>query len=788
MESGLTASQALDKLRLFGKNEIILKHRFSITALFLSQFTTVLNGILASAAILSFFIADITDSVFIFSILLLNGLFGFMQEYRAEKSLEKLKSFITPLSRVIRDGKQVQIPTDLVVPGDLVVLGEGDRVPADGKLTLSHHIEADESVLTGESLPVIKKQDDQLSSATLVTKGRGHLLVEQTGMNTRFGQIAQTLSTIETDQTPLQVRLNKLGKNLSLLAIVAAFLLVPVGMTQGKSLIPLLLLAISVGIAAIPEGLPAVITISLALGTSRMAKKHAIVRKMQAVETLGAVQVILTDKTGTLTQNNMQVKKHWTHDAKSLPLLVKACVLGNTATLIEKANGPTGKWEAVGDKTDAALLLWAKSQHLDGWEKKGKIVDEYVFDPATKTVTTIWQQDSKQYVFVRGAPEEILENSRLSKTEKEKIANLLTEYAKEGLRVIGFGTKTETHFKSKDRDHLEDNLTFLGIVGIYDPPRLEAKKAVLDAKNAGIQVVMVTGDNEITATAIAKETGLIEHDQDVVTGDELARISDEELSKILDKTRVFARTKPEDKLRLVSLFKKKGYVVGVTGDGVNDALALKRSDVGIAMGESGTDVAKEASDIILTDDNFSTLVKAVEEGRNIYNNIVQSIMYLLSGNLAEISLVFFGTLLGMPAPLLPTQILWINLVTDGLPALALASDTKHPNILAQKPRDPNDPILTKDRLVFIAIVGFGMAIGLLGIFALLLGRVNEEVARTIVFNLLIFFHLGIVFLVRKKSPFRFNKFFVFSFFVTLILQVLITTVPIFQNIFHLQLP
>jgi len=788
MEYGLTSKSANEKLKIFGKNEITIPKKYSTFSLFLSQFPNFINGILAAAAILSFVVKNTVDAVFILAILILNALFGFIQEYRAERSLEKLKEFIKPVSRVIRDGKEMEMPTADLVPGDIVVLSEGDRIPADGKLTHGKHIEIDESILTGESIPVLKKQNDIVFSGTLVTRGKARLLVEKTGMNSRFGQIAQTLSDIEQDKTPLKRELNTLGKVLSIIVIVISFMLIPIGMSQGKSLLPLIVLAISIGIAAIPEGLLPAITIALAMGTARMAKKNAIVRKMPAVETLGAIQIILTDKTGTLTQNSMRVKKFWVKNQDSLPLLFKASFLGNTASLVQKVTDNASSWDIIGDKTDGALLLWLKTQvkNLDELKNSGKIVDEYSFDPDTKTITTVWNDLSKTWVFVRGAPEEILSKSNLDAGEKQKIKTLFESYAKEGLRVIGFGAKKHQS-TDKTRDLLEKDLDFLGFVGLYDPPRPEARLAVERARQAGIQTIMVTGDNELTALAIGKEIGFIQKDEEVITGEELEKITDAELERLIVKTRIFARAKPEDKLRLVNVLKKLGYIVGVTGDGVNDALALKRADVGIAMGDTGTDVAKEASDIVLTDDNFSTIVGAVEEGRRIYDNIRKAITYLLSGNLSEISLVFFASLLGMPIPLLPTQILWINLVTDGLPALALASDRTNTNLLKNKPRDPNAPLLEKNQFLFILIVGFSLSFFLIGLFHILLGSFTQKYSQTIIFNILIFSHLLLAFVIRGKSFFRKNPLLIFSTIATIVMQIAITTVPFLQNIFHVGL-
>lgn len=787
MEKGLTSLEAFEKLKTFGKNEITTQERISAFSLFVSQFPTFINGILVTASILSFITAGIIDGIFILIILLLNSFFGFIQEYRAEKSLDKLKTYVKSVIRVVRDGKEIQLDAVDLVPGDIVCVSEGDRIPSDGKIISDKFLEIDESILTGESLSIIKNRGESVFSGTLITKGSSRFLVETTGSQTRFGQIAQTLAGVAPDKTPLQKRLDGLAKILSITILAIAVFIIPLGIFQGKEFIPLLLIAVSIGIAAIPEGLPAVVTIALAIGTSKMAKRKAIVRRMQSVETLGAVQVIITDKTGTLTQNTMQVKKFWTSKKEYTATLLRACVLGNTASIIERAE--KNSFDIVGDKTDGALLLWAyeKAGSLEDIKKEGKILEEYSFDPQTSTITTIWQNKVK-HIFVRGAPEVILSKSKLSQKEKDEINKIYEEYAKEGYRVIGFGTRISHHTGDIERKDAEKDLTFLGIVGIYDPPRLEAKKAVIDARRAGIQTIMVTGDNILTASALAQEIGLLEDQDDIATGEEIDKMTDDELQKIILKTRIFARTKPEDKLRLVTVLKKMGYVVGVTGDGVNDALALKRADVGLAMGESGTDVAKEASDIILTNDNFSTVVSAVEEGRTIYNNILKSITYLLTGNLSELSFVFFASLLNMPNPFFPTQILWINLVTDGIPALALASDNKDPNTLNKKPRHPNAPILSNSRLTFIVLVGFSISLFLLFIFRTLLDNGSSEtLARTIVFNTLIASHMILAFIVRGKLLFRLNKFLILGVLFTLILQAVITFNPFFQKIFRLGL-
>ncbi len=787
MIKGLTASEAALALKTFGKNEIKIKKRFVAVKIFISQLFSFLNLILVLAAAFSFFIKDIVDGSLILAIVFLTAVFGFIQEYQAEKAIEKLKGYIIPFTKVTRDGKEIEVPTTEIVPQDLIVIDEGSYIPADGKIIICHHLEVDESTLTGESLPVAKEVSDFVFSGSLVSKGRAQVLVEKTGMNTKFGEIAKELSSISVGKTPLQKRLGTLGKFLSILVIIAAASIIPIGLMQQKELIPLILLAISIGVAAIPEGLPAVITIALAIGTKRMAKKNAVVRKMASVETLGAVQVILSDKTGTLTKNQMTVKKFWLRNEGKLSSIYRACLLGNTASLVEKEGGlKKEEFEVIGDKTDGSLLLWLKEQKLDFEKIKdgGKIIDEFVFDPKTKLITTVWEEDNKKFVFVRGAPETILEKAFLSENEKEKIRKEFEAFAKQGLRVIGFAQKEEKDFKNKNRETIEQNLDFLGFVGIYDPPRDEAKEAISQARQAGIKTVMVTGDNELTALTIAEELGLIEKGEEVLTGENLEKLSDEELIKLLPKVRIFARTKPEDKLRIVTLYKSQGLIVGVTGDGVNDALALKKSDVGVAMGKSGTEVAKEASDIVLSDDNYSTLISAIFEGRTIYNNILKSITYLLSGNLAEISLIILAMLLGLPSPLIPTQILWINLVTDGLPALSLASDNKDIGVLKQKPRDPRANFLTKNHLLFIIFTGIILAVICGFVFKQTLFQ-GETFARTIVFNLLIFSHILIIFIIRGKNAFKYNKLLVLALIFTVVSQIIITTVSPFKEIFHL---
>lgn len=783
MDKGLTAREVLLARTKYGKNIISANNSTSILHIFGSQLLTTINFILFFAGVFFLVTQDSIDGFFIFAVIIINACFGFIQEYRAEKSLEKLKQFAAPIARVKRDNKEQEILAENLVPGDLVILSEGSRIPADGMIMNESMLEVDESILTGESIAVVKNSQDTVYWGTLVTKGNALMRVEKIGMETRFGQIAHTLTDIKEEKTPLQKNFDQLGKTLSLFALGAGFLIIPAGLFHNVDIVPLLLIAGTIGVAAIPEGLPAVITIAFALGTHRMAKNNAIVRKMAAIETLGAIQVIVSDKTGTITQNKMTVKEYWLSDNATLHFFVRACLLGNTASLVEKANND---FDIIGDQTDGAMLVWAKGHEALAKTEGGKVLDEYVFDNNTKTISTLWHHNAHEYAFVRGAPESVIARCKVSEHEKVRIQKQVEMYAKTGLRTIGFAYKRAEKIDKKDRAVIENGLTFLGILAIYDPPRPEIKEALAKARGAGIQVMMVTGDNEYTALALSKEVGLVENDEDVVTGDELEKLSDEQLSSILLKTRIFARTKPEQKLRITTLLQKMGIIVGVTGDGVNDALALKKANVGVSMGKKGTDVAKEASDIILADDNFATLVKAIEEGRIIYKNIVNAILYLISGNLAKILLVFMTTLFNLPLPLLPTQILWINLITDSIPALALATGTRDSSVLLHKPRDPKSQLLNTERLLMVTVIALALADAMLFQYYFLLKTIPVEEARTIIFNSLVYSHLLIVIVFGWHSIRKGNKTLIMTIVFIVLLQLFVTFNPFLQILLHLK--
>lgn len=814
INKGLTSTKAQSLLAEFGYNEIVGKPRQTSLQIFLSQFDSFLVWLLIAAAFGSLILGDAIDGVFILLIVVVNALFGFIQEFKAEKTISVLKKMTTTSVRVFRDGMEQKIDSKLIVPGDLIILEEGDKIPADGQLVQGVHLEVNESSLTGESLAVekstLKGADDKVYLGTIVVKGRAYVRVSATGMNTRFGSIASSLSEIKEEETVLQNKLQTLGKQLGGLAVLSSLIVFIIGYFAKLPWIDVMLTAVSLAVAAIPEGLPAVITITLAVGMQHMAKQKAILRKLSSIESLGSATIIATDKTGTLTQNQMRVSKVWLgnksydshdsnlkNDTQDFYKLLTAGVYCNNASLILKHANKT--YDVLGDTTEGSLMIYAVERGLsiDKIKKTGQMVEEYAFDPLLKTMTVVWKNKNTFSTFTKGAPETVLNNSRyfllngsikvLNQKIKTDIEEAFKSFAKEGLRVIALAYKNQNKLLLKRSDS-EKDLVFIGFVGIVDPPRPEVFQAIKIAEQAGIRTIMITGDNELTAEAIATKIGLIKLGEEIITGKQFNTMSDQEVIKRLENIRIFARTTPDQKLRIVKLLQSMGHVVAVTGDGVNDALALKQADVGVAMGITGTDVAKEAADMVITDDNYATLVTAVEEGRTIFDNIKSAVKFLVGCNLGEILAVVFGMLMGWPLILTPLQLLYINLVTDGLPAIALAVAPKDGGIMSRRPRKGNDIFQKIDKVWLVEISILTAAIAL---FVFWIGQKtgNIDVARTFSFTAMILVQQLVLLDIRTKNrSFTFenvfkDKAYLAAFLLPIALHPLIVFVPSISKIF-----
>lgn len=760
--SGLSQEEAKRRLTTHGPNELTQKGTQSPWVIFFAQFKSILVVLLLIATITSLVLGDTVEGILILAIVILNAILGFVQEYRAEKAIAALKSMTVSIVRVMRGGQTHEINSRHLVPGDIVLLEEGNKVPADGKVRQSVHLEINEAALTGESLPVAKspteKEEQFVFMGTIVARGRGVIEITATGMNTKFGKIAAKLATIEKEETQLEKKLAGVAKQLGVLAAFAAGGIALFGYLHHSSFIEVVLTAISMAVAAVPEGLPAVITITLAVGTQRMARQKAILRKLAAIEALGSITVIATDKTGTITKNEMHVVSIWIHNtvikpseiagkklSQPLEKLLKIASRNNNASLAPRRGD--GGYDIIGDQTEGALLRLAKTIHPepDRLRQTGKFIEEFAFDPTRKIMSVVWHGESGLRVLTKGAPESILDRSTrmatkrgektLTEKDREMIIDGYEAFAREGLRVIAIASKKIPSWHGQTRDHAESNLTFVGFVGIADPPRDEVADAIGLTKQAGIRTVMITGDNELTGYAIAKQIGLIESGDEVISGVQLASLSDEELMEKLPFLRVAARVTPEQKLRIVSLLKAQGEIVAVTGDGVNDALALKQSDVGVAMGKTGTDVAREAADMVITDDNFATLVAAIAEGRVIYDNMKASIKYLIGCNVGEVLALLGGSLLGWPFILTPLHLLYVNLVTDGLPAIALALTPRHPGVMERKPRREKDIFTKFDYRWFIEV---SILTAITTLFAYFIGnQVSPALGRTLAFTIVI---------------------------------------------------
>jgi len=860
--NGLSKDEAHRRLEKYGPNELVKTRRTSALKLFLEQFSNTLVIILIIAAVVSAVLGEWIDAAVILLIVFLNAILGFLQQYKAERALDALKTLAAPRCLVVRDGEETSLQAREIVPGDVVMLNAGDRVPADLRLIETSSLRVNEAPLTGESVPVSKTTaslpgevflGDRKNMAFLgctVEVGRGRGVVAATGMSTELGKIADLVQAEPEVKTPLQKQLDRLGKQLGavILAMVIIIFAIEYLINQGSGIVDLFLTSVSLAVAAIPEGLPAVVTVSLALGIQRMIKRNALIRRLPAVETLGSATVICTDKTGTLTRGEMNVvavlagnigfsiegegfdpRGRILHAGQpvnlaaspELGLLLKASMLCSDATVKQGEKG----WTVVGDTTEGALIVAAMRAGLDRSRLEEGLprVSEIPFTSERKMMSTVHAPIDTQArdelkkmpeaerlailvktpgktLFVKGAPERVLKvctrimtagnAAPITDDDRAQLIYKNQEMASRGLRVLGLACRElPDGFSDFTEQGIEKDLTFLGFAGMIDAPRRDAIEALKHCKKAGIRVVMITGDHKLTAMAVAAEMGILSKHQKAMTGEELSKLSENEFLALVEDVRVYARVSPEDKLRILKAWKKKGHVVAMTGDGVNDAPALRSSDLGIAMGITGTDVAKESSDMVLTDDNFASIVGAVEEGRAIYLNIRKFVRYLLSTNTGEVMTIFVAAILLLPLPLVPLQILWINLITDGLPAVALGVEPKEKGLMDRKPRDPRKGILSGGMALAVIWVGSLMMLGSLALFTWALQTHEIDYARTLVFYTLTMFQMFNVLAIRVegesvfKAGFFKNRMLILAVLSTIILQFVVMYLPALQGPF-----
>ena len=823
IEFGLNEKQVEDKQNKFGLNKLEEKKKESIVIKFIKQFNDFMIIILIIASIISAVVArlegsnDYFDSIIIIAIVVFNAIMGLVQEAKAEKSLEALKKMTAPTCRVKRNGKISTIKSEQIVPGDIVLLEAGNYVPADCRLISSSNLKIEESSLTGETVPVLKDANCMLKektalgdmvnmafSTTIVVNGHGEAIVTDIGMNTKVGKIAKMIITNEAPETPIQKKLGEVGKSLGIACLGICLLIFVIGLLKKIEPIEMFMTSVGLAVAAIPEGLPAIVTIMLSIGVTKMAKKNSIIRKLPAVETLGSSSVICSDKTGTLTQNKMQVTKianinGETNDKEYIKWLMGMATMC-TDVEISKENG---KMELTGEPTEKAIV----SKALDEGQNKNELynvmkrVKDIPFDSSRKMMTTIHKMPNGYRVITKGAPDVLLKRcnkvydngnvTTLDYSKTKLIENQNNKMADEALRVLAIAYLDIPNLPSKiDTETVEKNLIFIGLIGMIDPPREGVKEAVATCKKAGIKTVMITGDHIITAKAIAKDLGILRGSDLAITGEELDKIPQSILQKNIMNYSVFARVTPEHKVRIVKAYQSTGAVVAMTGDGVNDAPALKNADIGIAMGKNGTDVAKNAADMVLTDDNFVTIVEAVKQGRNIFDNIKKAVHFLIATNIGEIVTIFLGLVLGLKSPLLAIQLLWINLVTDSLPAIALGLEKPETDIMNKKPRDSKKGIFADG--LWQRIITEGTMLGILTLVAFSVGNYlyDIEVGRTMAFVSLGLLELVHSFNIKsEESIFKVglfeNKYLLGAFILGALLQIVVVVIPSVAEVFKL---
>jgi len=839
-QTGLTQTEAEKRLQKHGPNELIEEKKTTPLEIFLDQVKSILILILIVAALISGLILhEYTDMAVILIIVVLNSIIGFIQEYRAEQAVEALKQMVSPHSKVIREGNTKDIPAREIVPGDILLICEGDRIPADGRLIEAISLKIDESPLTGESMTATKKtetiteetplaqRNNMIYMGTHASYGRGQAIITATGMNTEFGNIAQLIQSIEEEESPLKQKTEKLGKQLGIIALIGCIIVFTVDYLNGVTLVESFMTAVSLAISAIPEGLPTVLIITLSLGAQRMATSNAIIRRLNSVETLGTTTVICTDKTGTITKNEMTVRQINTNshtvkvtgegytptgkfinqnnekiqpqETPELRLILKTGLLCNDSSIIDDPN--IGQY-LIGDPTEGAILVAAIKAGLipKNVEDENKRIWEAPFDSIRKMMSTVNKSKTGYTVNSKGAPEVILEKCTqihingethsLTEQKKDEIRKQVEEMAENALRVLAFANKPVPESDNYTQEEIESNLTYIGVMGMMDPPREEVRQAIELCKRSGIRPIMITGDHEATANAIAREVGIISDTENrAITGLELSKMTEEELQIQVNTINVYARASPEHKLRIAQALRAQGNIVAMTGDGVNDAAAIKAADIGIAMGIKGTDVTKEAADMVLTDDNFATIVKAVEQGRIIYDNIRKFMRFMISSNFDEMIIITLFILAGLPAPFLPIMILWLNLITDGGPAIALSMDKPTDDLMSKPPRDPRHGIL-HGMYLFIAAYVVMQSVTMAGTFIwkYVIQGASLEYSRTVTFMQVCMFELVVVWNCRSEQHSVFktgldNRFLLIATIIGGVLTASICYVPLLQSIF-----